>query len=181
MGAEIAIRAATEEDAAAIQSIYAPIVTGTFASFEEAAPDVADIVHRMLARPRLPWLVAEDAGRLAGYAYASQHRQRPAYRWSADCAVYLDGGYRRRGIGRGLYRRLVAELTELGYVSLFAAIALPNDASVGLHQAMGFQPIGVFRHVGHKFGSWHDVGWWQRTLPELPPAPGEPSEWAPPG
>jgi L-amino acid N-acyltransferase YncA len=174
-------RAATAEDAPAIQGIYAPVVLDSFASFEDIPPDVAEIGRRMLARPRLPWLVAEDAGRVAGYAYAAQHRQRAAYRWSAEVSVYLDPGYHGRGFGRALYERLITEVTGLGYVSAFAGIALPNDASVRLHEAAGFEPIGVFGHAGFKNGGWHGVGWWQRALRELPVRPVEPREWTPRG
>jgi L-amino acid N-acyltransferase YncA len=177
----ITVRAATAKDAAAIQSIYAPVVLDSFASFEQVPPDAAEIARRMLARPRLPWLVAEDAGAVVGYAYASQHRQRRGYRWSADVSVYLDPAYHRRGIARALYERLIAEVTGLGYVTISAGIALPNDASVSLHEAVGFEPIGVFGHIGFKNGAWHDVGWWQRTLRDLPPAPDEPREWDPSG
>jgi phosphinothricin acetyltransferase len=161
----------------AICSIYRPIVSGTAISFEELAPDAAEIGRRMLARPRLPWLVADYAGRVVGYAYASQHRARAAYRWSADSSVYLDLEYRSRGFGRLLYERLIAEVRELGYVSLFAGIALPNKASVALHETVGFAALGVFRHVGYKHGSWYDVGWWQRSLRGLPVLPPEPREW----
>lgn len=175
----VTVRAATTADAPAIQAIYAPVVHDSFASFEQAAPNVAEVTRRMLARPRLPWLVADDAGRVAGYAYASPHRQRPGYRWSAEVSVYLDGAYHRRGIARALYERLIAEVTDLGYVAAFAAIALPNEASVALHEALGFVPVGVFRDIGFKSGGWHDVGWWQRLLRDPPPTPDEPREWTP--
>lgn len=175
----IQIRAAIPRDAAAIWSIYAPFVTNTAASFEESAPDQGEITARMLARPRLPWLVALDAGTVIGYAYASRHRQRPAYRWSAECSAYISPGHQRRGVGNLLYRRLIADVADLGYVSLFAGISLPNEASVGLHEAMGFERVGVFRNVGYKSGSWRDVGWWQRPLGDLPQAPAEPREWDP--
>lgn len=177
--AEAIVRAATLVDVAAIRSIYRPIVNDTAISFEESAPDTAEIGQRMLAAPRLPWLVADDAGCVVGYAYASPHRQRAAYRWSADCSIYLDPKHRSRGFGRLLYGRLIAEVRELGYVSLFAGIALPNDASVALHEAMGFEALGVFRHVGYKHGHWHDVGWWQKSLRDLPVPPSEPRPWRP--
>lgn len=173
------IRPAGFADAGAISAIYAAVVTDTAISFEEEPPSSAEMVRRMLAAPRLPWLVAVDAGRVLGYAYASQHRQRRGYRWSADCSAYVEPAHRSRGIGRLLYDRLIAEVAELGYRSLFAGIALPNPASVRLHEAVGFEPIGVFREVGFKFGGWRDVGWWRRELPALPSPPPEPREWRP--
>ena len=182
----ITVRAATAADAAAVAAIYAPVVTGTAISFEEQPPSADEISRRMVAPPRLPWLVADDGGRVAGYAYASAHRARPAYRWSADCSVYLDPGYRGQGVGRQLYERLIPAVRGLGYRSLFAGIALPNPASVGLHEALGFQPVGVFRDVGYKHGAWRDVGWWQRFLNDhdfrdAAADPPEPRSWAPIG
>jgi L-amino acid N-acyltransferase YncA len=175
----IGVRVATTADAESIAAIYAPVVTGSAISFEETPPGPDEIGRRMLASPRLPWLVADDAGRVAGYAYASVHRQRPSYRWAADCSVYLDPAYRGRGLGRLLYEPLISEMRDLGYVSLFAGIALPNAASVGLHEAMGFRPVGVFSDVGYKLGSWRDVGWWQLRPREVPAAPEEPRPWDP--
>ena len=177
----ITVRPATPADSAAMAAIYAPVVTGTAISFEEEPPSPDELSRRMAARPRLPWLVAIDGGRVAGYAYASAHRTRPAYRWSADCSVYLDPGYRGRGVGRQLYERLIPMVGGLGYRSLFAGIALPNPASVGLHEALGFQPVGVFRQVGYKLGAWRDVGWWQRFLNEQDGGadPAEPRSWSP--
>ena len=176
----IVVRAATPADAGPVAAIYAPVVDDTAISFEETPPGPEEISRRMLASPRLPWLVADDAGHVAGYAYAyaSAHRQRPAYRWSADCSVYLDPRYRSRGLGRRLYERLIGEVRDLAYVSLFAGIALPNVPSVGLHEAVGFRAVGVFSNVGYKLGSWRDVGWWQLPLRDVPAAPGEPRSWA---
>jgi phosphinothricin acetyltransferase len=177
----VVIRPAAPQDAEAMSAIYAPVVATTAISFEESPPGPAEISRRILAVPRLPWLVAEDSGRVAGYAYASAHRQRAAYRWSADSSVYLDPEFRSRGLGRLLYERLIGEVAGLGYVSLFAGIALPNAASVGLHEALGFRPVGVFRNAGFKDGAWRDVGWWQRPLRDAPPAPDEPRAWQPGG
>jgi phosphinothricin acetyltransferase len=160
----IMVRAATAADAPAVAAIYAPVVTSSAVTFEEQPPTADEIGRRMLARPRLPWLVADDDGRVAGYAYASAHRARPAYRWSAESSVYLDPAYQGRGLGRRLYERLITEVRGLGYRSLYAGIALPNPASVGLHEALGFTPVGVFRDVGYKLGAWRDVGWWQYAL-----------------
>ena len=159
------------------------MVTETAISFEEQPPTPDEIGRRMLARPRLPWLVADDGGRVAGYAYASAHRARPAYRWSAESSVYLDPAYQGQGLGRRLYQQLITEVRDLGYRTLFAGIALPNPASVGLHEALGFTPAGVFRDVGYKLGAWRDVGWWQRSLDSTGPGtgsgadPAEPRAW----
>ena len=173
----IVVRDATPADAGDIAAIYAPVVGKTAISFEETPPGPGEIARRMRATPRLPWLIADDAGRVAGYAYASAHRARPVYRWSADCSVYLDPRYRSRGLGRLLYEHLITEVSNLGYISLFAGIALPNVASVGLHEAMGFRLVGVFLNVGYKLGAWRDVGWWQLPLCEGPPSPDDPLPW----
>ena len=166
------LRPATLADAAAVAAVYAPYVRDTVISFESVPPDEAEMGARIARTlPRFPWLVVEDA-RVRGFAYAGAHRERTAYRWSVDVSVYVDLGARRTGLGRQLYGALLGLLGEQGYAQAFAGITLPNPASVGLHEALGFRPVGVFRDVGHKFGSWHDVGWWQRPLraPADPPA-----------
>jgi L-amino acid N-acyltransferase YncA len=176
----VIVRTATTADAEAIAGIYTPVVRHSPASFEEEPPDAVELERRMRALPRLPWLVAQTPDdRVVGYAYAAQHRRRPAYRWSADSSVYVEPSHHGRGVGRLLYERLIEEMTALGYVSLFAGIALPNDASVGLHEAVGFRPVGVYRSVGFKHGQWRDVGWWQRPLAEPPASPAEPRPWTP--
>ena len=110
------------------------------------------------------WLVADIDGAVVGYAYGSPHRTRAAYASSCDVAVYVDPGHARRGIGRALYAVLLPLLGRKGCHAAFAGIALPNEASVGLHEAMGFTPVGIYREVGWKLGAWRDVGWWQRLL-----------------
>jgi len=172
------VRSADVDDAAAIAEIYRPYVDSSVISFETCAPEAAEIAERMLSRPRLPWLVAVRDDTVVGYAYASSHRSRAAYRWSADCSVYLAASEQGRGTGRRLYDALFALLRDLGYVNVFAGITLPNPASVGLHEAMGFAMVGVYRYVGFKFGAWHDVGWWQLSLGEPPLDPPEPGAWA---
>jgi L-amino acid N-acyltransferase YncA len=174
-----AVRAAGAADAEAIAAVYAPYVTDGYASFESSPPSSADYERRMSERPRLPWLVAVESGTVLGFAYASQHRARAAYRWSVDCSVYLSEGARGRGIGRALYSVLLPEVRALGYVSVYAGIALPNAASVGLHESFGFVPVGVYRDVGFKLGQWRDVGWWHLPLREPPADPDEPLDWAP--
>jgi phosphinothricin acetyltransferase len=171
----IEYRLATAEDAPAIAAIYAPYVSGTIVSFETDAPDAAEIAARIGRIGRqYPWLVACSGDRIVGYAYACENRARLAYRWSVDAAVYLDPSAQRRGIGSALYRRLFALLRTQGYVNAFAGIALPNAASVAMHEAMGFAPIGVYRSVGYKLGAWRDVGWWQLALCEPPRIASEP-------
>ncbi len=152
-------------DAPSVQAIYAPYVTDTTVSFEEVPPDIMEVERRIAAiLPRYPYLVAEEDGRVVGYAYASEHRTRAAYRTSVDVTVYVAPGAQRRGVARRLYSHLLPAAASLGYHAAFAGIALPNLASVGLHEAMGFEPIGIYREVGRKFDAWHDVGWWQRLL-----------------
>jgi L-amino acid N-acyltransferase YncA len=173
-----AVRSARHSDAGAILAIYTPAVIGSTISFEEELPTLDQLAARMSARPSMPWLVAEVDGELAGYTYASQHRQRQAYRWSVDASVYLDQRFHRQGIGRLLYETLFAQLRELGYQQVFAGIALPNEASVGLHERLGFAHVGVYRNVGFKHGRWIDVGWWSLPLASsFPPDPAEPREW----
>jgi len=172
-------RIATIEDAPEIAAIYAPYVDETIISFETEVPDGGEIARRIeRIGGHYPWLAATFDGRVVGYAYACENRSRLAYRWSVDAAVYLDPTAHRRGIGRGLYERLFALLRELGYVNAFAGISLPNAGSVGLHEAMGFTLIGVYRNVGYKLGAWRDVGWWQLALADPPPDPPEPMPFA---
>lgn len=175
----IEYRLAALSDAAAIAAIYAPYARDTVITFETEAPDAQEIGTRIAQiGARYPWLVAELDGAVVGYAYASEYRTRKAYRWSVDVAVYLAAAAHRRGIGRGLYARLFELLAAQGYVNAYGIITLPNAASVGLHEAMGFLPIGVFHHVGHKHGAWHDVGWWHLALRDPPQRPDEPIAFA---
>ena len=157
--------AGADRDAAACAAIYAPFVTESWVSFETDPPAVADIAGR-IARygASHAWLVAEVDGGVAGYAYGSPHRDRAAYASSCDVAVYVDPRHARRGIGRALYGELLPLLAGKGFHAAFAGVALPNPASVGLHEAMGFTPVGIYREVGWKHGGWRDVGWWQRLL-----------------
>lgn len=171
------IRPATTADAAAIAAIYAPIVETTVISFETTAPTPEEMARRIEAIVAThPWLVfedAEDAEGVAGYAYASPHAPRDAYRWSVNVSVYNAERARRRGVGRALYGALFEILRRQGFHMAFAGITLPNEASVGLHEAMGFRPLGVYREVGFKLGAWRDVGYWSLELQPLG-APEEP-------
>ncbi|MGB6985653.1 MAG: arsinothricin resistance N-acetyltransferase ArsN1 family B [Candidatus Aquilonibacter sp.] len=161
----IEIRVATPSDAAAFAAIYSPICTSTHISFEEDPPSVDEMrarIEKTLAWT--PWLTAVSNGAILGYAYASRHRERPGYRWSVDVSAYLDESARGRGIGRTLYERLFAILEEQRFRRAYAGIALPNDASVALHRALGFEPIAVYRRVGWKFDRWYDVAWLGRDI-----------------
>jgi phosphinothricin acetyltransferase len=169
------IRLAVESDSAAIARIYSPAVTDHATSFELVAPDADEMAERIRKiRPQYPWLVREEEGEIVGYAYASTHRERWAYQWSVDVCAYVDSMGHRRGTGRALYTSLFAVLVLQGYRNAYAGVTLPNPASEGLHRAVGFTPVGVYRQVGYKFGAWHDVAWFERELAERivdPPAP----------
>lgn len=159
------LRPARLEDAHAITAIYRPIVESTTISLEERAPDELEIARRIADTTRhYPWLVAENDGAISAYAYASRHRERAGYRYSVDVSVYVADYARRGGLASSLYAQLFTQLQERGFHRAFAGIALPNEASMALHRRCGFEPVGVYREVGYKFGRWLDVYWCQRTL-----------------
>jgi phosphinothricin acetyltransferase len=159
------IRVATPQDATAILTIYTPIVRDTAISFEVEPPTLAEMQHRIAQTlQRLPWLVCDWQGEVLGYVYASSHRARAAYQWSVDVSVYIHQQARRTGMGQALYTSLFQLLTLQGFYQCYAGITLPNPPSVGLHESLGFYPVGVYESVGYKLGAWHDVGWWQRGL-----------------
>jgi L-amino acid N-acyltransferase YncA len=159
------IRMATAADGERLAAIYAPAVTERATSFELTAPDAAEMGRRVtLLTARTPWLVLEEEGQVRGYAYASPHRERPAYQWSVEVSAYVDASTHRAGHGRALYTALFDILTAQGFANAYAGITLPNPASVGFHKAMGFEEVGVYRGVGHKLGRWHDVIWLHRPL-----------------
>jgi L-amino acid N-acyltransferase YncA len=169
------IRFAEPEDAAGVLAIYAPFCDASFVSFEDIAPTMAQMQERMAKiSTQYPWLVCDIDGEVAGYVYASRHRERAAYRWAVDVAVYVGAAYRRRRVGQALYTSLFGILREQGYVNAYAGITLPNPASVGLHEAVGFRPLGVFPSVGFKVGQWRDVGWWWLGLMPAKKVPEEP-------
>ena len=171
------VRPARPDDAPALAAVYAPYVMDGVASFELEPSSADDVRARLMARPRLPWLVAERDGDVVGFAYASPHNPRAAYRWSVNTSVYLVAGERGRGTGRALYEALLPVLRDLGLVTAHAGITLPNDASAGLHEALGFTVVGVYPDVGFKHGRWHGVGWWRLALAPPPADPPEPQDW----
>jgi phosphinothricin acetyltransferase len=173
------IRIAASGDAAAVQAIYAPYVAETVISFEIEPPSVAEMARRIaMIGARFPWLVYGVGDEIAGYAYAGPHKERAAYQWAADATVYVAAQARGKGVGRALYRRLLAILDFQGFHTVFGGITLPNAASVGLHEACGFRPVGVYREVGYKFGAWRDVGWWGLRLSDAEADPRPPQAFS---
>jgi L-amino acid N-acyltransferase YncA len=169
------IRLASEQDAESIRRIYAPYVLETPISFETVPPTETEMRDRLVAGSKaFPWLVCDNDSKVLGYAYASRHRDRLAYGWAVDVAIYVNPRHHRYGIGRGLYSSLLPMLAALGYFQAYAGIALPNESSVGLHEAMGFKRLAVYPNVGFKLGNWHDVGWWLLALREPVSEPAEP-------
>ena len=164
-----------DRDADAVAAIYRPAVETSIASFEEVAPSAVEMaarIHAVLAWT--PWLVLEDQGSVVGYAYAGRHRERPGYRWSVDISVYVAAAQHGRGIGRALYDELLRLLRRQGFVNAYAGIALPNPASVALHEAIGMRRVALYERVGWKFGAWHDVAWYGMRLAEPVGQPSDP-------
>ena len=181
------IRHADAADAAGCLAIYGPFADATAVSFEGPAPTLDEFAQRMARIARThAFLVAEHEGHIAGFAYAGVHRERPAYRWSAEVSVYLGEDHRGQGLGRALYGALFPLLEEQGYRTLLAGVSLPNPASIALHRSLGFEDVGVYRRIGWKAGSWRDVAWLALQLgadtfeTEPPPSPGPPVKLAAP-
>jgi len=170
------VRDASERDAAACAAIYAPYVVDTAITFEDDPPSSAEMAQRIASASRShAWLVLTEGGRVAGYAYGATFNQRAAYRWTCEVSIYLELGRRRTGAGRALYSALLVLLAGRGFRIAAAGMTLPNDASVGLHRALGFEPVGTYRRIGFKHGRWHDVAWTQRRLATGEDPPPEPT------
>lgn len=168
------LRAATPADAASILAIYAPYVVASAVSFELEPPLLKEMKARISgAHDMFPWLVAVDTETdvILGYAYAAAFRTRAAYRFAVETSIYIAGNFQGQGVGRLLYPALLHTLEAQGYTQAIAAITLPNDHSIKLHEAVGFRRAGVYREVGYKNNRWLDVGLWQRELaaPQSPP------------
>jgi L-amino acid N-acyltransferase YncA len=165
MEPEWTIRHAVVEDAGACAAIYARYVTDSVITFEVDPPSVEEMATRITAAlASHAWIVLEDGSDVLGYAYAHRFAERAAYRWACETSIYLQMGLRRTGAGRALYEVLFARLAARGFRRAVAGMTLPNDASVGLHRSVGFEPVGVYRDIGWKHDSWHDVAWVQRTI-----------------
>jgi L-amino acid N-acyltransferase YncA len=175
-GSPTSIRLATERDAEQVAAIYAPNVTDSIISFESEPPSADEMRRRIEGTlERFPWLVCERHGRVLGYAYAGAHGTRAAYQWSVDVSVYVHWEMQRAGVGRALYTSLFAALKLQGFYNAYAGATLPNPASVGLHESVGFRAVGVYRGVGYKLGAWHDVVWWHLALRERVADPDPPA------
>jgi len=159
------IRLATPADGPALSGIYAPAVVDCSTSFEIEPPDAAEMARRVeRVAARTPWLVCVHGGEVVGYAYGGIHRERHAYQWSAEVSAYVRTDVHRAGVARALYTSLFAVLVLQGFRNAYAGITLPNEASVGLHEALGFTRVGVYHGIGYKLGVWQDVLWLERAL-----------------
>jgi L-amino acid N-acyltransferase YncA len=159
------IRPVLIPDAAAVLNIYRPYIESTATTFETTVPSVEDFAGRIRVNTeKYPWLVAEDEGKVIGYAYASKHREREAYQWCVECSVYVSEDYHHKGIAKELYSKLFDILGQCGYVNVYAGITLPNPKSHSFHTKMGFEPIGIYKNIGYKLGRWHDVAWLVKTI-----------------
>ena len=176
----VLIRLAVEDDAAALAAVYRTYVEDSRISFEEVAPDADEMARRVRGDPPgfHPWFVADEDGRLLGYVASSPFRTRRAYRWIVETGIYLAPEASGRGVGRALLTELLQLLERQGYVAAIGAIALPNPASVALHEKLGFTYAGAYHGVGFKLGEWLDVGLWQKELAPRDAAPGEPRPFA---
>jgi len=173
------IRSALSSDASSILDIYAPYIANTAVSFETEVPSVEDFTQRIMGNQEsCPWLVYESGGLIAGYAYASKHRDRAAYQWSLESSVYVNEGFRQQGIATKLYQTLFQILKYQGCRNLYAGITLPNEKSVNFHQKMGFNKIADYKNIGYKFNSWHTVGWYELQLNDYSDAPAPFIKWS---
>lgn len=159
------VRDATPDDAASCARIYEPYVASSTVSFEEVAPDAAEMARRIeVAQERHAWLVAEAGGAVRGYAYGGTFRTRPAYRHTCEVSVYVDADHRGGGVGTTLYSVLLERMRGAGMRCAVGAATMPNDASERLHRSLGFEVVGTFREVGFKHDRWCDVRWFQKLL-----------------
>lgn len=171
------IRPVTITDAESILNIYKPYIETTATTFETTVPSIDDFAERIKTyTEKYPWLVAEESGKIGGYAYATKHRERKAYQWCVESSVYVLEEYHSKGVAKELYSTLFDILKRSGYVNVYAGITLPNPKSHSFHTKMGFEPVGVYRNIGFKLGKWHDVAWLVKTINEHsddPAAPGK--------
>ena len=178
---EITIRDAVTEDAEALLAIYAPYIRETAITFEYEVPSVEEFQHRIRTiSEKYPYLVAEEGGKIIGYAYAAPFHVRAACAWAVESSVYIDRGKRKAGLGKRLYAELESALTKMGIISFEACVAWPHEGqddpyltkdSVGFHKHLGFREVGHFKDIGSKFGRWYDLIWMEKLLGEHVPNP----------
>lgn len=168
----IKLRIARSEDDEGILSIYTPYVEETNVTFDydvEEAKVFCQKIDEMLLE--FPWIIAEDKGKVVGYAYAKRHRDRVAYNWCAESSIYVHEDYQGKGVAKLLYEALLEILSAQNTINVYAGIAQPNESSTMFHVKMGFTPVGVYKKVGFKNGQWHDVLWVHRILLKHPGTP----------
>jgi len=175
----IEVRTATTSDARAILDIYAQHVLKSFCTFESEVPAINEVKERIKKCIELrPWLVCVIDGLLVGYVYASSHRERVAYQWSCESSVYTHSDFSGAGIGQQLYKTLFDILKMQGYRNVYAGITLPNEASIKLHEKIGFTHLATYENVGYKLGEWKNVGWWKLRLNDYDPNPSPPLKFS---
>lgn len=169
------IRLATEKDARSILDIYGPYIENTSLTFETETPSEEAFADRIKTYlQNWPWLVCEVDGKIAGYAYATRHRERTAYQWCTESSVYIHDDFQRSGVARALYTALFEILHRQGFRNVYAVINLPNDRSVQFHESCGFEWFATYEKVGYKLGKWKNVGWWKLSVNEYGDEPSAP-------
>ena len=164
----IKLRIATKEDGAALAAIYAYYVENTAITFEYVAPSADEFGDRIAHKlEKYPYIVAEENGRAVGYAYADMYRERAAFNWSCELSVYVDKNETGKGIGKLLYNALIEILRLQGFVSVVASITYPNEASVALHEKLGFSHLGTMHNIGFKLGRWLDLMWFEKRISDI--------------
>ena len=169
----MSLRFAKPSDTTALLNIYAQYIE-TPITFEEVLPSEEEFQNRIMTiSKKYPYLIWEEDGKICGYAYAHEFRERAAYQWGVELSIYIDGQHHRGGIGKKLYTALLEMLTLQGVEMCYSGVTLPNEKSEGLHLAMGFNFLGSYKHAGYKSGAWHDVGWFQKQIGKLEKSPGK--------
>ena len=169
------IRLATINDAKEIRDIYAPNILNASISFETELPSFEEMQSRIQTiLQKYPWIVCEVDEKIAGYVYASKHRDREAYQWSCECSIYMNNDFKGKGIGKELYQLLFQILKLQGFRNVYAGITLPNEGSISIHEKCGFKHVATYENIGYKFDNWHSVGWWKLQINDYdlqPPPP----------
>lgn len=173
------ISLANTEATSSILAIYTPYILDTSFTFETEVPSLKDFEKRIVTyQENWPWLVYEVDGIVAGYAYATRHRERAAYQWCVESSVYIKDTHQQRGIANALYKTLFEIMKHQGFINVYAGITLPNDKSVAFHKRFGFNRFADYENVGYKFGKWNTVSWWHYQLNEYVENPTAPTKFS---